>query len=75
MGKRAIVLSGGGAKGADLDITTITGPSRNSLLFDRQRMQTGVMRGYVQTINGSIKREGCSISCKTGEINIDESNF
>ncbi len=30
----------------DEDITTITTEKRNSLLFDKQRMQTGVMRGY-----------------------------
>lgn len=60
---------------SDLDVTSITGPSRNSLLFDKQRMQTGVMRGYVQTKNGTILKEGCSISCKTGKIEVKNSNL
>lgn len=52
----------------DLDITTITGPSRNSLLFDQQRMQTGLMRGYVQTKNGQVDVERCLLKCDTGRI-------
>ena len=59
----------------DLDITTITGPSRNSLIFNKQWMQTGLMRGYDQTKKGKTLKESCSISCQTGEIAVKSSNL
>ena len=52
----------------DHDITTITGPSRNTLLFDKQRMQTGVMRGYTAMNNGTIDKDACMIMCESGQI-------
>ncbi len=60
---------------SDLDITTVTGPSRNSLIFNKQWMQTGVMRGYTQTKNGNTLKESCSISCQTGDIAVNNSNL
>ena len=58
----------------DLDITTITTASRNSLLFDKQRMQMGVMRGYTAMKNGTIDKEGCTIQCHDGRIVKNEIN-
>ena len=52
----------------DEDITTITTEKRNSLLFDKQRMQTGVMRGYTAMKNGTIDMDGCTIQCSDGRI-------
>ncbi|MEE9372549.1 MAG: patatin-like phospholipase family protein [Saprospiraceae bacterium] len=52
----------------DLDITTITTIKRKSLLFDKVRMQTGVMRGYTAMKNGNIDMDGCTIQCNDGRI-------
>ena len=52
----------------DDDIITVTGPSRNSLIFDKQRMQTGVMRGYEMTKTGRTLKDSCTISCRTGKV-------
>jgi len=57
---------------SDLDITSVTGPSRNSLIFDKQNMQIGVMRGYTQTKEGTIRKDSCTIDCNTGEIKVDK---
>lgn len=59
----------------DLDITTVTGPSRNSLIFDKQRMQTGVMRGYELTKKGETSSDRCTVSCRTGVITTNTSNI
>lgn len=55
----------------DHDITTITGISRNTLLFDQQKMRMGVIRGYEYLKRGEIDMDSCTIVCDSGRIVVD----
>lgn len=52
------------------DIVYITGKKRNSLLFNKSKMQLGVMRGRETFNNGTIEHDGCLLSCNDGTIHL-----
>ena len=54
----------------DEDVISITGESRNTLLFDKQRMQVGVMRGNYAIESGTIDKDECIISCTDGRVHL-----